>query len=112
VARCLAAEAGADSTAAGLAGPTFAAQIISKLRDRETVFMTTSSKSEWLTAAEAALYLRVAHRTVLEWAKTGRIPAHRLSGTLRVTYRFRAAELDAMLCAPSAAENGEFNATG
>jgi excisionase family DNA binding protein len=65
--------------------------------------------SEWLTAREAALYLRVAHRTVLEWAKTGRIPAHRLSGSLRVTYRFRAVDLDAMLLAPSAAE-GEINA--
>jgi excisionase family DNA binding protein len=67
-------------------------------------------QSEWLTAREAAEYLRVAHRTVLKWAKTGRIPAHRLSGTHHVTYRFRATELDAMLCAPSAAENGEFNA--
>jgi excisionase family DNA binding protein len=75
--------------------------------------MDILTQSEWLTAAEAALYLRVAHRTVLEWAKTGRIPAHRLSGTLRVTYRFRAAELDAMLSPPSAAENREsFNATG
>jgi excisionase family DNA binding protein len=75
--------------------------------------MSTLPQFGWLTAREAAQYLRVAHRTVLEWAKTGRIPAHRLSGTLRVTYRFRAAELDAMLCGPSAAENGEpFNATG
>ncbi len=75
--------------------------------------MTTFAQSEWLTAREAAAYLKVAHRTVLEWAKTGRIPSHRLSGTLRVTYRFRAAELDAMLSPPSAAENGEsFDATG
>ena len=83
----------------------------------------TPANSPWLNAREAAHYLRVAHRTVLEWAKTGRIPAHRLSGTLRCTYRFSADELDAFLrgekrpCAtvgpPSAAENGEsFNATG
>jgi excisionase family DNA binding protein len=71
--------------------------------------MTLAPNSPWLNAREAAAYLRVAHRTVLEWAKTGRIPAHRLSGTLHVTYRFRAAELDAMLFAPSAAE-GEINA--
>jgi excisionase family DNA binding protein len=65
----------------------------------------------WLTAREAAAHLKVAHRTVLEWAKTGRIPAHRLSGTARVTWRFRADELDsAIMAAPSAAENGEFNA--
>jgi excisionase family DNA binding protein len=74
----------------------------------------TAVNSPWMNAREAAQYLRVAHRTVLQWAKEGRIPAHRLSGTLRVTYRFRAAELDdAMMARPSAAENGEsFNATG
>ena len=71
-------------------------------------------KSEWLTAAEAAQYLRVAHRTILDWAKTGKIPAHRLSGTQRCTWRFRADELDgAIMATPSAAKNGEsFNATG
>ena len=74
--------------------------------------MADLSQSVWLTAREAALYLRVAHRTVLEWAKDGKIPAHRLSGTRRCTWRFRADELDrAMLCPPSDAENGEsFNA--
>jgi excisionase family DNA binding protein len=74
----------------------------------------TSPNSPWLNAREAAQYLRVAHRTILEWAKKGLIPAHRLSGTARVTWRFRADELDdAMMAAPSAAENGEsFNATG
>lgn len=71
--------------------------------------MSSFPQSEWMTAREAAEYLRVAHRTVLEWAKTGRIPCHKLSGTVRVTYRFRAVELDAMLLAPSAAE-GEINA--
>jgi excisionase family DNA binding protein len=65
--------------------------------------------AEWLTGREAALYLRVAHRTVLEWAKAGKIPAHRLSGTARVTWRFLRSELDDMLRAPSAAE-GETNA--
>lgn len=51
-------------------------------------------RMEWLTAREAAAYLKVAHRTILGWAKTGRIPAHRLSGSDRVTWRFRADELD------------------
>jgi excisionase family DNA binding protein len=82
-------------------------------RSPRLLTMTLPAAHGWLTAREAAVYLRVAHRTVLEWAKTGKIPAHRLSGTHRVTYRFRASELDAMLCPPSAAENGEsFNATG
>jgi excisionase family DNA binding protein len=76
--------------------------------------MRALTQSEWLTAREAAAYLKVAHRTILEWAKKGLIPAHRLSGTLRCTWRFRADELDgAMMGSPSAAENGEsFNATG
>jgi excisionase family DNA binding protein len=64
-----------------------------------------------MNAREAAQYLRVAHRTILEWAKAGRIPAHRLSGSARITWRFRADELDgAIMAAPSAAGNGEFNA--
>ena len=70
-------------------------------------------QSEWLTAREAAQHLRVAHRTILDWAKAGKIPAQRLSGTRRCTWRFLPSELDAMLCPPSAAKNGEsFNATG
>ena len=66
---------------------------------------------KWLTAAEAAQHLRVAHRTVLEWAKTGKIPAHRLSGNRRCTWRFRADELDGMLSAPSAAKENHSDAT-
>ena len=38
-----------------------------------------------MTGREAARYLRVSHRMVLQWAKEGRIPAHRLSGTARAT---------------------------
>ena len=58
--------------------------------------------SEWMTAKEAAAYLQVARRTLLLWAKTGRVPAHRLSGVKRCTWRFLASELDAILTAPSA----------
>jgi excisionase family DNA binding protein len=61
-------------------------------------------ESQWLTAAEAARYLRVKHRTILRWAKKGLIPAHPLSGLKRVTWRFLKSELDAMLTPPSAAE--------
>jgi excisionase family DNA binding protein len=59
--------------------------------------MTASLLDKWLTAREAAAHLRVAHRTILLWAKTGRIPAHPLSGNQRVTWRFRASELDAFV---------------
>lgn len=62
---------------------------------------------QWMTAVEAAAYLSVAHRTVLLWAKTGRIPAHRLSGAQRITYRFRADELDAHLQATGQTGNGD-----
>jgi excisionase family DNA binding protein len=66
--------------------------------------------SEWLTANEAAQYLKVKPRTVLKWAKEGRIPAHPLSGSQRVTWRFLKSELDAMLALPSAAGDGGLNA--
>lgn len=55
------------------------------------------TQTQWKTAGEAAEYLRVSHRTVLLWAKTGRIPAHKLSGAARITWRFSVEELDAHL---------------
>jgi excisionase family DNA binding protein len=71
------------------------------------VFTVTT---EWLTANEAAAYLKVKPRTVLKWAKEGTIPAHSLSGSKRVTWRFLKSELDAMLSPPSAAGDGGLNA--
>lgn len=59
--------------------------------------MTTSAQFEWLTSGEAAQYLKIAPRTLVRWARCGRIPAHRLSGTARCTWRFLRSELDAML---------------
>jgi excisionase family DNA binding protein len=63
-------------------------------------------ETQWLTAAEVALYLKVKPRTVLSWAKQGRIPGHPLSGSRRITWRFLKSELDAMLNPPSAAGLG------
>ncbi len=64
-------------------------------------------ETEWLTANEAAQYLKVQPRTILKWAKQGTIPAHALSGCKRVTWRFLKSELDsAMLEPPSAAGLG------
>jgi len=66
-----------------------------------------AKRTGWLTANEAAQYLKVKPRTVLKWAKEGRIPAHALSGLKRVTWRFLKSELDnAMLRSPSAAGSG------
>ena len=67
-------------------------------------------RTAWLTANEAAEYLKVKPRTVLKWAKGGRIPAHALSGCKRVTWRFLKSELDsAMLASPSAAGSGRIH---
>jgi excisionase family DNA binding protein len=62
--------------------------------------------SEWLTANEAARYLKVKPRTLLMWARQGVIKGYVLSGTARVTWRFRAADLDATMKPPSVAESG------
>ncbi len=62
-----------------------------------------STQSEWLTATEAASYLRIKPRTILLWARQGHIKGHRLSGTARVTWRFLRSDLDAKLTPPSVA---------
>lgn len=57
--------------------------------------------SVWLTATEAAQYLRVSPRTIVEWAREGKIKGHVLSGLQRHTWRFRTEELDAILESPA-----------
>jgi excisionase family DNA binding protein len=61
---------------------------------------------EWLTANEAAQYLKVKPRTLTAWARDGKVPAHRLSGVQRCVWRFLKTELDAILC-PSSAESAD-----
>jgi excisionase family DNA binding protein len=63
----------------------------------------TIADSVWLTASEAAQYLRVEPRTLLMWARQGRVKGYVLSGTQRVTWRFRAEDLDATMSPPSVA---------
>jgi excisionase family DNA binding protein len=53
--------------------------------------------SSWLTASEAAAYLRVKVRTLLLWARQGKVKAYALSGTERRVWRFRREDLDAAL---------------
>jgi excisionase family DNA binding protein len=60
-----------------------------------------NGQSEWLTAAEAALYLRVKTRTLLLWARQGKVRGYKLSGIERHIWRFRHADLDATLGMPS-----------
>jgi excisionase family DNA binding protein len=57
---------------------------------------SSAFSQDWMTAREAAAYLKVKHRTVCRWAKQGKIPAHPLSGSVRRTWRFSRRELDAM----------------
>lgn len=62
----------------------------------------TSMNREWLTATEAALHLKVKQRTLLQWVREGKVPAHPLSGIQRRVWRFLKHELDAMLLPSSA----------
>jgi excisionase family DNA binding protein len=49
---------------------------------------------EWLTAAEAAQYLKVQKRTLLFWVRLGKVKAYSLSGTQRRIWRFLRSDLD------------------
>jgi excisionase family DNA binding protein len=58
----------------------------------------------WLTAKEAAQQLKVATRTVLAWARDGKLKGHTLSGTERHerhVWRFLQSDLDDMLISSS-----------
>jgi excisionase family DNA binding protein len=62
----------------------------------------TMKSTEWLNSTEAAQHLKIKPRTLVLWAREGRIPCHRLSGHRRKTWRFLRHELDAMLNPSSA----------
>jgi len=53
--------------------------------------------SEWLTADEAAAYLKVKARTLLLWVRQGKVKGFALSGAKRRVWRFRRQDLDAAL---------------
>jgi excisionase family DNA binding protein len=63
----------------------------------------SESSLVWLTAKEAAEYLKVEPRTLLQWARQGKVKGHVLSGIHRQTWRFLRTDLDAMLLGPSIA---------
>lgn len=60
----------------------------------------SKTATPWLTSREAASYLKIEHRTVLLWARLGKIKGYVLSGHRRHVWRFRAVDLDAMLLQP------------
>ena len=69
----------------------------------QTLGNSPTIQSNWLTATEAAQYLRVAPRTLLSWVRQGNIKGYVLSGTERVTWRFLRSDLDAKMQPPSVA---------
>lgn len=67
-------------------------------------------KQDWLTANEAAEYLKLKPRTLLLWVRQGKIKGFRLSGTRRHVWRFRTADLDNVLlqsAVPSVLKEGQ-----
>jgi excisionase family DNA binding protein len=64
--------------------------------------MDRGSVTEWLTATEAAQYLKVKARTLLLWVRHGKLKGYALSGTRRHVWRFRRVDLDAALFQPAA----------
>jgi excisionase family DNA binding protein len=56
-----------------------------------------SPSDEWLTGDEAAEYLKVKARTLLLWARQGKLKGYTLSGVKRHVWRFRKIDLDASL---------------
>jgi excisionase family DNA binding protein len=59
----------------------------------------TAGRSAWLTASEAAEYLKVRTRSLLLWVRQGKIKAYALSGTKRRVWRLRREDIDAALLA-------------
>jgi excisionase family DNA binding protein len=64
--------------------------------------MDVRTQAEWMTAHEAAQHLRVKTRTLLLWARQGKVRGYRLSGTVRHVWRFRQSDLDDTLVRSSA----------
>jgi excisionase family DNA binding protein len=61
--------------------------------------MSARPQSDWLTASEAAAYLKVKPRSLLLWVRQQKVRAYALSGTKRRVWRFRKEDLDAALLA-------------
>lgn len=53
--------------------------------------------STWLTAAEAARYLKIKTRTILFWAWCGKIKAYSMTGATPSVWRFAQRDADAIL---------------
>jgi hypothetical protein len=69
------------------------------------IAMSSEQASQWLTAEEAARHLKIEPRTLLLWARQGKVKGYILSGTERVTWRFLRSDLDGKLVPPTVALN-------
>jgi len=63
--------------------------------------LTVRTSLEWLTAAEAAQYLKVKKRTLLFWVRRGKIKGYPLSGIERHIWRFLKSDLDGTIVSHS-----------
>jgi excisionase family DNA binding protein len=63
--------------------------------------------TQWLNAAEASRYLKINKRTLLAWARSGKVRGYVLSGHRRHVWRFRQIDLDATLELPAVLNTGE-----
>ena len=61
----------------------------------------------FIDAKEAAVLLKIHPRTLLRWAREGRIPAHPVAGSKRRTWRFVAAEIDCWAIAQVNSSDGD-----
>ena len=57
--------------------------------------------NDWLTSEEAARYLKIERRTLLQWVRQRKVRGYILSGTQRHVWRFKSSDLDAMLSVPA-----------
>ena len=62
----------------------------------------SENTGDWLTAQEGAQYLKVEPRTLLDWARAGKVKGYMLSGVKRHVWRFKEADLNSMMVPSSA----------
>jgi excisionase family DNA binding protein len=65
--------------------------------EQHEVTVDSPTMESFVTAAEVAKYLSLSPRTVAKMAREGRLPAHRISGSERKTWRFRISEVAAFV---------------
>jgi excisionase family DNA binding protein len=65
--------------------------------DIQPSLATVNAGNHWMTAGEAADYLKVKPRSLTKWTRDGQLVGHPVSGTRRRMWRFRREELDAAL---------------